>query len=326
MTAAVPANSERFEFHDFAPAGASFRADVLDGLSRARKALPAKYFYDERGSRLFEAICELPEYYPTRTELALMQRYAGDMARLMGERSLLIEYGSGSSKKTRLLIEAAAPAVYMPIDISRELLLETSAGLLEAFPKLRIAAVYADYTRALSLPDCAKHKPERRVVYFPGSTIGNFDLDETRAFLANVRALLGAGGLFLVGVDLKKNPMTLHAAYNDAQGVTAEFNLNLLRRMNNELGANFDLAAFAHHAFYDAELGRIEMHLVSLKKQTIEIDAQHFEFASGETIHTEISCKYGVEEFQALARAAGFEASGVWVDEAALFSVHCLRA
>jgi dimethylhistidine N-methyltransferase len=318
--------SERFEFHDFAPVTASFREDVLRGLSQPRKSLPAKYFYDDRGSQLFEAICDLPEYYPTRTEAALMQRYAAEMAKMIGARSLIIEYGSGSSKKTRLLIEAAAPAAYVPIDISRNLLIATSEELLAGFPALHIVAVCADYTKAFALPDCAKYGYTRRVVYFPGSTIGNFDPAETRAFLASVKQVLGAGGVFLVGVDLKKNPASLHAAYNDAQGVTAEFNLNLLHRMNAELGANFDPSAFAHHAFYDAQLGRIEMHLMSLAKQHVQLEDRHFSFEVGETIHTEISCKYGVEEFQHLAREAGLQPQHVWVDDAQLFSVHCLLA
>jgi dimethylhistidine N-methyltransferase len=316
--------SERFALHDFAPIQASFRDDVLRGLSLPQKKLSAKYFYDDRGSELFEAICELPEYYPTRTEIALMQRYAGEMAQLMGPRSLLIEYGSGSSKKTRLLIEAAAPAAYVPIDISRSLLAATGRELAQRYPALHVVAVCADYSRAFSLPDCSAHAYRKRVVYFPGSTIGNFDAEEARAFLANVKQVLGAGGVFLVGVDLKKNPLLLHAAYNDAQGVTAAFNLNLLQRMNNELGADFDLAAFKHHAFYDAGQGRIEMHLVSLARQQVNIAGRRFAFAAGETIHTEISCKYEVEEFQQLARAAGLLPRQVWVDDARLFSVHCL--
>jgi dimethylhistidine N-methyltransferase len=318
--------SERFEFHDFSPVAGSFRADVLRGLSLPRKAIPPKYFYDDRGSALFEAICELPEYYPTRTETAMMQRYASEMAALLGARSLLIEYGSGSSKKTRLLLDAAAPAVYMPIEISRGLLIDTGRELAQTYPLLNVVAVCADYSNPLHLPDCRAHDHGKRVVYFPGSTIGNFDVDETRAFLANVKNVLGQDGIFLVGVDLKKNPMLLHAAYNDAQGVTAQFNLNLLQRMNNELNADFDLAAFRHHAFYDAERGRIEMHLVSLARQTVSLGVHRFAFDSGETIHTEISRKYGLDEFQQIAREAGLQALKVWVDDQELFSVHCLSA
>ncbi len=316
----------RFEFHDLAPVTESFRDDVMRGLSLPQKSIPAKYFYDEHGSQLFEAICELPEYYPTRTELGIMQRYAPEMAQLMGPRSLLIEYGSGSSKKTRMLIEAAAPAAYMPIDISRVLLEATARELAEHYPALHLVAVCADYSKPLVLPNSDAYSHQKRVVYFPGSTIGNFDAAETAAFLRNVKQVLGPGGVFLVGVDLKKNPAVLHAAYNDAQGVTAAFNLNLLRRMNHELGSNFDLAAFRHHAFYDAQLGRIEMHLVSLVSQSVTLQGRRFTFAPGETVHTEISCKYGIEEFQQRAAAAGLRAEKVWVDEARLFSVHCFTA
>jgi dimethylhistidine N-methyltransferase len=256
----------------------------------------------------------------------MMQRYAGEMAQLMGPRSLLIEYGSGSSKKTRSLIEAAAPAAYVPIDISRGLLVATGRALAQDYPSLHVLAVCADYSKPLELPDCAKYDYRSRVVYFPGSTIGNFDERETREFLANVRQVLGDGGVFLVGVDLVKNPMLLHDAYNDAQGVTAAFNLNLLRRVNSELDANFDLSRFRHHAFYDAARGRIEMHLVSLAPQSVALKGRLFRFQTGETLHTEISCKYSVEAFQQLAFAAGFNPEKVWVDEAKLFSVHCLRA
>lgn len=326
MAAAGQGESERFEFYDLAPISASFRDEVLHGLSQRQKSIPAKYFYDDRGSQLFEAICELPEYYPTRTELALMRRYAGEMAQLIGPRSLLIEYGSGSSKKTRLLIEAASPAVYMPIDISRSLLVATGRELAQAYASLHVVAVCADYSKPLNLPDCTKHGYSSHVVYFPGSTIGNFDEAETRAFLGNVRQVIGEGGMFLVGVDLTKNPMLLHAAYNDAQGVTAAFNTNLLQRMNRELNANFDLAAFRHHAFYDSTRARIEMHLVSLTEQVVTVLGRQFEFQAGETLHTEISCKYGVEDFQRLAVTAGFKPEKVWIDDAALFSVHCLRS
>ena len=319
-----------FLFHDLHPNTENILADVLSGLAQPRKGLPPKYFYDARGSELFEAICELPEYYPTRTELAMMQSSATDMARLLGPQCLLIEYGAGSGRKTRVLIEALAPVAYMPIDISRTALQQCAAELAAAYPAVRVAAVCADYSRPLQLPvmDVAgameDMTPRRRVIYFPGSTIGNFTRPEALAFLRYAHAIAGPGGAMLVGVDLKKDPARLHAAYNDAQGVTAAFNLNLLTRINRELGGNFDVSAFEHHAFYDADEGRIEMHLRSLREQQVSVAGQTFHFRAGETIHTENSCKYSVDEFQQLARDAGFTAAHCWRDAEQLFSVHYL--
>ncbi len=315
-----------FRFFDLAPSTGSFLEDVVQGLSRNQKTLPAKYFYDERGSQLFEAICELPEYYPTRTELALMRECAPDMASRIGPRTLLIEYGSGSSTKTPILIDALQPVAYLPIDISREQLAASAFALAEARPELQVRAVCADYTKPFSLPDCGDLDFRRKLVYFPGSTIGNFDRDETHRFLGQVVAVAGPNGAALIGVDLKKEPAVLHAAYNDAGGVTAAFNLNILSRINRELGGDCALDGFRHHAFYDANLGRIEMHLLSLRRQIISIASQKFAFREGETIHTEISCKYSVEEFQNLAGNAGLLASAVWTDPQQLFSVHYLTA
>ncbi len=318
--------SDRFEFHDLSPVSISFRDDVLRGLALKQKTIPAKYFYDDRGSELFEAICDLPEYYPTRTELHLMRRYASEMAQLIGPQSLLIEYGSGASTKTRILIEAARPAAYMPIDISRGLLMATAEELVDAYQDLHVVAVCADYSKPFRLPDFSEQRYRKRVIYFPGSTIGNFTPAETQAFFANVLTLLRAGDVFLVGVDLVKNPLVLHDAYNDAQGVTAAFNLNVLQRINRELDANFDLSRFQHHAFYNATEKRIEMHLVSLVRQSVCVAQRPFAFDVGETIHTEISCKYSLGDFQSLARSCGMQALQVWVDQDQLFSVHCLAA
>ncbi len=313
-----------FQFHDLHPDTENFRDDILNGLALQPKALPPKYFYDARGSELFEAICELPEYYPTRTELAMMQAHAPDMARLLGPDCLLIEYGAGSGRKTRVLIEALAPVAYVPIDISRTALQQCAAELAAQHPAVRIAAVCADYSRPLAIPRLDGVSPRRRVIYFPGSTIGNFTRSDALRFLRHAHVLAGAGGAMLVGVDLKKDAARLHAAYNDAQGVTAAFNLNLLVRINRELAGNFDLATFEHHAFYDANEGRIEMHLRSLREQTIRIAGKGFHFGKGETIHTENSCKYAVEEFQQLARAAGFVPAECWCDDENLFSIHYL--
>jgi L-histidine Nalpha-methyltransferase len=307
------------------PAGlAGFRQDVIAGLSLPQKALPPKHFYDAAGSRLFERICRLPEYYPTRTELAITRAQAGAIARFAGRGGVLLEYGSGESLKTRLLLRAMRPSVYMPVDISEDALRLAVAKLRRAFPGLRIAPVAGDFSRPLDLPRFRGR--DRRVVYFPGSTIGNLTPQEAQAFLRMTRGQVGPRGAMLVGVDLKKDATVLHAAYNDSRGVTAAFNLNLLSRINRELGGDFDLRRFAHYAFYNAPLGRIEMHLVSLVAQTVNVGDHRFAFDRGETIHTENSYKYSVEEFHALAAESGFRGEKVWTDRRGLFSVHGLIA
>ena len=316
--------ASRVSYHDLGPDTGDFRREVIAGLSRAQKSLSPKYFYDERGSQLFEAICELPEYYLTRTEVALMQARAGDMARLLGRGSLLVEYGSGSGRKTRILVEAVAPAAYVAIDIASAQLTAWSSELAGQFPSLTVIAVCADYSRPLALPGIDRFRDSRRVIYFPGSTIGNFTVPEAVAFLGNARTVARRGGAMLVGVDLKKDPEILQAAYDDARGVTAEFNLNLLARIQRELGAHIDTSAFRHRAFYNAEFGRIEMHLESLRDQQAVIANRAFVFRRGETIHTENSYKYSIGEFQDLARSAGFDPQAVWTDERKLFSVHYL--
>jgi dimethylhistidine N-methyltransferase len=313
-----------YSFHDLHPDTGSFRAAVIAGLSLAQKALSPKYFYDDRGSALFDAICELPEYYPTRTEMALMQAHAADMAACLGPDCVLIEYGSGSGRKTQVLLSALAPAAYMPIDIAASQLKISAQAQARMFPATRVVAVCADYSQPLDLPEIDGMDAHRRAIYFPGSTIGNFTVDEALTFLQRARALAGRGGAMLVGVDLKKDHALLHAAYNDAQGVTAEFNLNLLHRINRELGADFDVRAFRHLAFYNAAAGRIEMHLQSLREQQVAIGPRIFDFSAGETIHTENSCKYSADEFRDLARQAGFEPVCCWTDPQQLFSVHCL--
>lgn len=315
---------DRYSFHDLHPDAGSFLDEVIAGLSRPRKELSPKYFYDARGCELFDAICELPEYYPTRTEMAIMQSHAAEMAQHLGPDSMLIEYGSGNSRKTHVLIAASRPVAYVPVDIAGEQVKASAERLTAAFPGLAVIAVCADYSKPLKLPEIDGIRARRRVIYFPGSTIGNFTVPEALEFLGNARVLAGAGGALLVGVDLKKDHARLDAAYNDAQGVTAEFNLNLLRRINRELGANFDLARFRHHAFYNVAAGRIEMHLQSLCKQQITVSGRVFSFDQGETIHTENSYKYSADEFQKLARQAGFDAVHCWVDPRQFFSVHYL--
>lgn len=311
-------------FHGGAVPPGNFLEDVVAGLALAQKSVPPKYFYDARGSELFEAICTLPEYYPTRAELALTRRHIAGIASFAGAGCELIEYGSGASTKSRILIEALEPAAYVPVDISESALRGAAAQLAAEFPWLNVRAVTGDFGRPLAIP--AFGGEGRKVVYFPGSTIGNLTQEEALAFLRMTRGQVGTGGAMLVGVDLKKDPNVLHAAYNDSQGVTAQFNLNLLARINAELGANFDVAKFVHYAFYNAPMGRIEMHLASLEAQAVDVGRYRFRFAPGETIHTENSCKYSVEEFQSLAAQAGFGGAKVWLDDDGLFSLHGLVA
>ncbi len=309
---------------DLSPARARFRADVLRGLGRSAKRLPSKYFYDDAGSRLFDQICELPEYYPTRTELAILAADAPAMAARLGPDCLVIEYGSGSGVKTRLLLEALRePAGYLPVDIARDYL-EQSAGALGAeFPGLPVLPVCADFTRPFALPPKAP-TAARRAVYFPGSTIGNFGPAAARRLLTGMGRLAGPGGGVLIGVDLKKDPKILEAAYDDSAGVTAKFNRNLLVRINRELGGTFRPDYFVHHALYNPTHGRIEMHLVAVRRHTVRVAGARIAFGEGESILTECSYKYTVRGFQALAAAAGLRAQQVWTDANRWFSVQYL--
>lgn len=301
-----------------------FRADVLAGLSRPQKRLPAKYFYDAAGSRLFDRICELPEYYPTRTELGILERYAGAMADWCGPDCLLVELGAGSLTKVRFLLDhLARPAGYVPVDVSGEHLQAAAAELAADYPALPVRPVVADFTAALDLPPLPAR---RRVVYFPGSTIGNFEPAEADALLRRVARLVGPGGGLILGIDLRKPTEVLEPAYNDAAGVTAAFNRNLLARINRELGGDFDPAAFAHHAFYNAERSRIEMHLVSERRQRVRVGPAAFDFQPGESIHTENSHKYDVRELAERAAACGLHLTESWTDERSYFAVLGLTA
>ena len=313
-------------FYNFLPVGESFLDDVLAGLALPQKTLPPKYFYDAPGCELFEKICELPEYYPTRTELAIMREHAGAMAAFLGPDCQLIEFGSGSSTKTRILIAQLQPPLYVPIDIAGEAIRAAAAGLAQAYPWLNINGVCADYTRPLTLPEFVGVPIRRKAVYFPGSTIGNFSPQEAIEFLQLARRMVGRGGILLIGVDLKKDKRLLDAAYDDTAGVTAAFNLNLLQRINRELGGDFQLRRFRHKAFYDETKGWIEMHIESLASQLVHVGGERFRFAAGETIHTEISCKYSVDEFHALAQRAGFAPEQTWIDADGFFSVHGMVA
>jgi len=312
-------------FDDLAPEPDDFLSEVVKGLGTQPKTLPCKFFYDERGSQLFDAICELPEYYPTRTEIALLHEISGDLAARIGPHAHIIEYGCGSVKKIRPLLDALEePAAYVAVDISREHLLGAAEMLAADYPDLEVHAVCADFTKPFVIRP-PKHCPDaRRVGFFPGSTLGNFQPSDARRFLSNAVGLLGKGGAMVIGIDLKKDVAILDAAYNDAQGVTSAFNLNLLSRINQELGANFDISKFKHRAHYNDDVGRVEMHLYSMADQSVRIDGSVFQFANGESIHTENSHKYGVDEFRNLARNAGFEPSHVWIDDAQLFSIHYL--
>ena len=297
--------------------------EIIAGLTAKPKRIPPKYFYDETGAQLFEAITATPEYYPTRCEIAILRDRADEIARFIPAGAAVIEFGSGSSRKARLLM-AAAPAIaaYVPVDLSSQMLIREAQELRRDRPGLTVLPLDADFALPFSLPPEVTQLP--RAGFFPGSTIGNFEPHEACAFLRHAGRMLGSGAPLIIGVDLVKDPAILNAAYNDAAGITARFNLNLLARINRELNANFDLATFSHHAFYNSERHRIEMHLASNKRQKVKVAGRVIEFRSGETIHTENSYKYTLESFSALARGSGWSPLAVWTDAGANFSVHAL--
>lgn len=298
-----------------------FRTDVLSGLGSCPKSLPCKYFYDARGTELFDQICDLDEYYPTRTEVGILKRHAREMAWLVGPRARLVELGSGSSLKTRILLDQLPDLdAYVPVDIAPEYLARSSRELEAEYPHLHVVPVVADYTQPFALPKA--DRGVRAVAFFPGSTIGNLEPQGAREFLRVVAGICQAGGGLLIGVDLKKDKARLDAAYNDAKGVTAAFNMNLLTRVNRELCGDFDLEKFRHHAFYDELAGRIEMQLVSQARQTVRVAGAQFSFEKDEPITTEYSYKYDPDEFADLAQSAGFHRIRMWTDEERLFSVH----
>ncbi|MBI1180071.1 MAG: L-histidine N(alpha)-methyltransferase [Alphaproteobacteria bacterium] len=312
---------------DQCPPKDDFAADVLKGLSQPQKYIPPKYFYDARGSALFERICRTPEYYVTRTELQLLAEIGPDLASLVGPEATVVEFGSGSDAKIRRLLDALeAPHAYVAIDISREPLERAVEDLARDYDGLTVGGICADFTAPLTLPEQVLAGPGKRVGFFPGSTVGNMERDRCRTFLAHTREMFEGGDGFIIGVDLRKDSAILEPAYNDADGVTAEFNLNVLRRINLELGGDIRLANFAHHALYNEELGRVEMHLRSLADQRFTVAGREFEMEEGETIHTENSYKYGVEEFIDAAEGAGYRPRRTWQDERSLFSIHYLEA
>jgi len=312
-------------FHDFAPKFESFRDAVLEGLSRVQKSIPCRFLYDERGSDLFEAICETPEYYPTRTEIGILSEHAGAIAGRIGPDATLIELGSGAGRKVRTLLRALVrPQAYVAIEVSRETLLRATDDLALDFPSLRTVAICADFLQPIDLPAEVEQGVGQRLGFFPGSSIGNFTPTAATRFLIHCHSLLGSNGAMLIGVDLKKDRSRLEAAYNDAAGITASFTLNLLERMNRELGADFAIHQFEHHARYDAKAGRIVIQIRSLTDQSVHVAGRTFHFAVGEGIHTEDSWKYTVSDFQNLARDAGYRPLDCWTDPQWLFSLHYL--
>lgn len=313
----VPSGS----FHDFEPSLDAFRREVVRGLSERPKRIAPKFLYDESGCRLFDEICRLDEYYLTRTEVGILQDNAAEICAALGPGCRLVEFGSGSSTKIRILLDRlSSPAAYVPVDIAREHLLRCSARLSRVYPSLSVLPVCADYTADFRLPamPCA---PRRTVAFFPGSTIGNLEPPEAEHFLHRLAAFCGQGGALLIGVDLKKDRHTLERAYNDARGVTAAFNLNLLTRINRAFGVCIRSESFRHHAFYNEAFGRIEMHLVNMAEQTVQLDGTAIAFGRGESIGTEHSYKYSIEEFEKLAAHSGWTLESLWLDAGRLFSV-----
>jgi dimethylhistidine N-methyltransferase len=319
MHAAALAKAHRFDDRTSA-----FAHDVLEGLTLQPKRLSPKYFYDVAGSELFEQITLLPEYYPTRTELGILRDRGADIAKIVPEGSALVEFGAGSTTKVRLLLAECKFGAYVPVDISGDFLNAQARALSCDFPALGVYPVTADFTAPFALPAAVKAMP--KVGFFPGSTLGNFEPHEACGFLRSARTILGEAAQMIIGVDLEKDERVLYDAYNDAAGVTARFNLNVLVRINQELGGNFDLSAFTHRAIYNRERHRIEMHLISRKAQTVRILGRSFAFRAGESIHTESSYKYSVERFVALARGSGWTPRASWTDAGGMFSVHALVA
>jgi dimethylhistidine N-methyltransferase len=321
MNVHAPALAEEYRFDE---ATSVFAGDVIGDLSQFPKKLSPKYFYDAKGSELFEQITVLPEYYPTRTELSILRQRSADIARLIPPGAALVEFGAGATTKVRLLLEHCAFGAYVPVDISGEFLQAQARDLRRDFPRLHVYPVTADFTAPFALP--AEIAGMAKVGFFPGSTLGNFEPHEASAFLRIARDILGHGAQMIIGIDLEKDERTLYDAYNDAAGVTARFNLNVLERINRELGGNFDLSSFIHRSVYNRDRHRIEMHLISRKAQSVRVLGHNFSFRPGESIHTENSYKYSLARFTALARGAGWRVRESWTDPAAMFSVHALTA
>jgi dimethylhistidine N-methyltransferase len=310
--------------HLFDETISAFARDVIDDLSQHPKRLSPKYFYDATGSELFEQITVLPEYYPTRTELGILRDRGPEISAIIPKGAALVEFGAGATTKVRLLLNQCAFGAYVPVDISGDFLKAQADALRKDFPDLDVYPVAADFTAPFALPDAIANMP--KVGFFPGSTLGNFEPHEACAFLRSAREILGKDAQMVIGVDLEKDERTLYNAYNDAAGITARFNLNVLDRINRELGGDFELPAFIHRAIYNRERHRIEMHLISKKAQKARVLDRSFSFRAGESIHTESSYKYSLDRFTALARGSGWTPRASWTDPAGMFSVHALVA
>jgi dimethylhistidine N-methyltransferase len=314
------------ELIDLEPTSGNLLTEVLVGLSKSQKSIPPKYLYDKKGSEIFEVICRLPEYYPTRAENEILEKYANEIVELIGPSPILIEPGSGSGEKIRHILKALnEPATFVPIEISKEILLRMTSELHETFPEIRVIPICADFTQNMNFPLSIDSQKGRRVVFFPGSTIGNFEPQEALSFLKSISKLIDHNGALLIGVDLKKDRSVFELAYDDPQGVTAAFNLNLLDRLNREINASFNLMNFHHQAFYNEALGRVEMHLRSIVPQLVKVNGSIFRFREGETIHTESSYKYTVEEFCELSAKANLRLIKNWKDSNNLFCVYCFE-
>ena len=314
--------TEAISFYDAHPGVASLRDEVLRGLRQPLRAIPPKFFYDARGSALFDQICDQPEYYQTRTEMAILRRCVPELVTYIGEACVLVELGSGASKKVRLLLEGLKPSGYVGVDISKEFLLDSTRRLASDYPWLEVHAACVDFTHGLVIPHCEDQL--NKVAFFPGSSIGNFVPNDAQHLLQDIGELVGPGGHLLIGVDLKKDVRRLNDAYNDAAGINEAFNKNLLHRIRAELDSDLEPESFDHYAFYNPLEGRIEMHLISRVSQVISVEGQQFAFERGEGIHTENSYKYSVAGFGELAAAVGFRQQAVWTDPDALFSVQLL--
>ena len=316
--------AERYRFFQRNPSRPDIAAEVKDGLRSSIKRISPKFFYDERGSQLFEEITRLPEYYLTRTEIDILNAHKHELAEMIGKHCCLLEYGSGSSRKVRILIHALEPRYYVPIDISEKHLQQSAAAIHDDFQKLSVFPTCADYSKTVELPEVIDGV--RRCGFFPGSSIGNFERTEAVEFLAAMRLNVGAGGYCIIGFDSRKSPDIVEPAYNDRAGVTAKFNLNLLTHLNRAIGTNFDVSKFRHHAFYNQVRGRIEMHLICQSSHQVQLDGETFTIAKDESVHTENSYKYSLDEVKTVAKAAGMTYVNHWEDDASWFYVVLLQA
>ncbi len=314
---------DHFHFHDYKPEELSLQDAVVEGLSSDTKSIPPKFFYDVRGSELFDEICEQPEYYPPTVERKMLENLSPEIATLVGKGRIIVEPGAGSGEKFRILADNLEPTAFVPMDISCAYVKDAAHKLAAEYPGLEVHAVCVDFTHSLPIPDSVPDN--QRLVFFPGSSLGNFEPDEAEEFLRLCRTTAGADGMMLIGVDTKKDHEVLHAAYNDAAGITAAFNLNLIHRIRGELEADIDPDSFEHHAFYNGDLGRIEMHLVSRHAQRVRVNGHTFDFDKGESLHTESSYKYSPDEFIRMASRAGFRLVRHWLDEDRRFALYLLE-